>query len=266
MLKQVFNLLSTGSYPLARESVTAAAEDASLFTFADEGGREHALYAIAEASARYLVAKCVTKSAGSDVVLMGCDCQLSHNQFVFERPERGHHQKTVFRFETESKIMNKNTFTFTGDRWEDYADEHILLMRENVEMLPITYEMVKVTKNPDDDETVLLLHEVIFMSDYVDTAAGRKATDEILKGFGYEGLDDFVAQTSDGATDDWVRKPDGTVDLDKSPSYIIDLPLLASLICEHHEDGIAMTEAKALAEVERMTGRTFPCTGCFTKD
>lgn len=150
--------------------------------------------------------------------------------------------------------MSFNNLNCGMGPWEDFADEHCLLMRANNEVCPDSFEMVKVTWN-EDRETVSLLHEVIFIDDYLH-ASGRKTVDEILKGFGYADLDDLVEQTSD-SYDDWVRNPDGSVNVAQSPSYVVDLRLLASLICESHDGGIVMTEEEALSEIKRITGEAF---------
>ena len=51
--------------------------------------------------------------------------------------------------------------------------------------------------------------------------------EELVKLYGYSGLDDFVQQTV--ATNEFVLKADGTIDRENSPSWILEYGLLAEM-------------------------------------
>lgn len=135
-----------------------------------------------------------------------------------------------------------NTTPITG-QWEDYADEHILFLRALNDVAPDSFEYIKVVRDPMDRHTCLFSHGAIYIDDYL-TEPGLEHLKEILRGFDYRDIDDFVYQTQ-GSKDGWLYLENGEVDRVNSPGYIVDLCLLASLICESREDGIPMTEDEA---------------------
>ena len=51
--------------------------------------------------------------------------------------------------------------------------------------------------------------------------------DELVRFYGYDGLDDFVKQTS--PSDEFVTREDGSLDREKSPAWILEYPLLAEM-------------------------------------
>lgn len=130
--------------------------------------------------------------------------------------------------------------------WQDYADEHILFLRAINEANPSAFEYVKVIRDVDREQC-LFSHGVVFVDDYL-SDAGRGWLEEILKGFGYNGLDGFVEDVAGGRAG-WLYLPNGEVDRVDSPGYIIDIRLLASLLVESMDDSIPMPEADAVAMV-----------------
>lgn len=136
--------------------------------------------------------------------------------------------------------------------WEDYADEHVLYLRPaDSETDPSAFECVKVTGC--ENGFVEFLHTVIFIEDYLATYDTHQSRlDGILSGFGYGGLDDLVRETAVEKLE-LKYKADGSIDRWNSPGYVVDLRLLASLICESRE-GELMPADLAAAEVLRLTG------------
>lgn len=131
-------------------------------------------------------------------------------------------------------------------QWESCCDERLVLGRCAADWS--TFEFIKVTD--ESDGCVKVLHEIIFPDDYpVD------ALDDILSGFGYDSLDDFVKKNA--TSDEWLYLPDGSLDRENSPAYIIDWAQLAYLICEYHDDGIPMDKKSAAALLLRYTGETW---------
>lgn len=138
-----------------------------------------------------------------------------------------------------------------GIEWADYADEHVLLLRPLNPINPNAFECVKVTAG--DGGGVRFLHDVIYLDDYLEEhRAAPERLDDILSGFGYKGLDGFVDQNAPGHTN-FERMEKETLDRSNDPAYIIDLPLLASLICESRE-GEPMAADQASRLVQRITG------------
>lgn len=152
-------------------------------------------------------------------------------------------------------------YIFTNTQWQDYADEHILLLRHNDSLSPSVYECVKAVRDYEDDTCARFSHMAVFIDDYINSESGIAELDRILPGFGYEDLTDFVNQT--GAKQ--FRKPkDASKVLDwirNDPDYVIDMWLLVSLICESHESGILMSAKEALDRTEQLTGLQFQCIG-----
>lgn len=148
--------------------------------------------------------------------------------------------------------MNENLILAKNAEWEDYAAEHILFLRPADSIVaPSAFECVKVTAA--EDGKVEFLHTVIFIDDYLCTYEQDKSRlDNILSGFGYNGLDDLVKQTAT-ETPKLLYKEDGDIDRVNSPGYMVDLRLLASLICESREGELIPAEVAA-AEVGRLTG------------
>lgn len=136
--------------------------------------------------------------------------------------------------------------------WEDYADEHILYLRPaDSEVDPSAFECLRV--NGCKSGLVELLHTVIFVEDYLTTYDRYQSRlDSILSGFGYGGLDDLVCETA-VERPELKYKEDGSIDRWNSPGYVVDLRMLAVLICESKE-GELMPADLAAAEVLRLTG------------
>ena len=166
--------------------------------------------------------------------------------------------------------MNNRILTMLADEWEEYADEHILLMRCVNAFSRTKFEFVHVIKDElcGIPQQVRFRHGVQFMDDIdLENPDSAKWLDEQLNGVGYDGLDDFVQQTSPEKVDLRV-KPDGAPDRYKNPTYIVDMMLLASLLIEVSDDpGIPMPKEEALRLVKSITGKEYkesnPCTTRF---
>lgn len=82
--------------------------------------------------------------------------------------------------------------------------------------------------------------------------------ENILRQYGYEGLDDFVFQLA--TCDDWVYKADGSLDRENSPAYIIDYQLTAEMMFElgalgeYLEDIVFETYEKAERYIHDLVG------------
>ena len=136
--------------------------------------------------------------------------------------------------------------------WEDFADDHILFMRPiDSELNPSAFEGVLV--QPGDFGLVQFRHDVVFVDDFLSTYESDKTfLDGILKGFGYDNLDDFVSQNSPVPIKP-VFKENGDIDRENTPNYIVDIRLLASLIFENR-GGDPIAPALAAELTERLTG------------
>lgn len=146
--------------------------------------------------------------------------------------------------------MNSNTKKTIP--WEDYADEHVLYMRPlDSEVNPSVFEGVLVQRG--DEGMVLFRHDVVFVNDYLTTYEKDKTyLDGILNGFGYKNLDDFVEQNSPVAIKP-IIKENGDIDRVNTPTYIVDIRLLASLIFEGR-GGDAISPELAAELVKSLTG------------
>lgn len=142
--------------------------------------------------------------------------------------------------------------------WEDYADEHVLLMRPLDPVCPCDYECIHAMRDWEDTDCVIVRHEVIFGSDYdFNNKSHIRSLNDLMRNFGYDSFDDFVL--GDREHVNWVYQEDGGKDRVNTPEYIVDYALLCSLICESHSspfaDGsIRMSEKDALAFIEKLTG------------
>lgn len=139
--------------------------------------------------------------------------------------------------------------------WENYADEHILDLRANDPVNPTAYEFIRARSN-HDGRTIEWLHGVVFIDDYLATHAKDPARlDSLLAGFGYYNLDDFVCQCNPNTEALAKRIAIGDIDRANDPDYIIDLPLLASLIAESWCDSEFLPAETAKFEYRRITGK-----------
>lgn len=141
-----------------------------------------------------------------------------------------------------------------NEKYVSYHDERIVLLRPLNCIDPVDFECIKVYSDPNAPGAVRFLHETIYLSDLNFNDEDCIAyLDNLLSGFGYEGLDDFVEQNSPRynlETDPHTGKPDRN----GSPDYVVDMHLLASLILESHEGGILTSAEKADEWVNRLTG------------
>ena len=140
------------------------------------------------------------------------------------------------------RIMTTETNKY-GD-WLDYCDEHIMFVRPLPEIDTGAFECLKVVPHIDEDGTVSMLHEVIFMDDFsLSNSHGTNELNHILQGFGYKDFDDFVRDT----------KGDNTLDSTENNPTSLDLSYLASLICESHDHGLKLSPEDAQLSVQRIT-------------
>lgn len=139
-------------------------------------------------------------------------------------------------------------------KFVSYSDERIVLLRPLNPINPVDFECIKVYSDPNCVGGMRFLHETIYLSDFnFNDEDCVSYLDELLKGFGYDGLDDFVEQNSPYyclELDPRTGKPDRV----GSPDYIVDMQLLASLILESHDGGILTTPEKADEWVKNLTG------------
>lgn len=141
--------------------------------------------------------------------------------------------------------------------WTDYCDEHIMFVRELSDMERRAFECVKVVPHIDDDQTLSMLHEIIFTDDYVFTnSLGEDALNQMLKGFGYQDIDGYVRDMH--GDEGWIYHEDGSVDRNASPSWTVDWAHLASLVCESHDHGLKLTPVDAKHAVQRITHVDIP--------
>lgn len=139
------------------------------------------------------------------------------------------------------------------NKFVSYNDERTLLLRPLNPIDPVDFEYVKVSPDPECIGSARFLHGTVYLSDLDFNDEDHLAyLDTLLGDFGYEGLDDFVEQNSTRYkldTDPRTGKPDRN----KSPDYVVDLALLASLIVESLEGGILTSAAKADDWVDKIT-------------
>lgn len=167
-------------------------------------------------------------------------------------------QAVRMQLDSDVEVLAASTVIVPDDdfaQWQDFADEHILLMRPINPVDPTDFEYIKVSDQAGDPDhlgpgEVFFFHGVISVQDYLEA---ESALNELLNGFGYADLDAFVKENS--PDDNWVYGADGKLDRENSPSYIIDIQLLASLIAESlFYEGIRMPRKKAKELVKRYTG------------
>ena len=141
--------------------------------------------------------------------------------------------------------------------WTDCCDEHVMFVRELSDMEGRAFECLKVVPHMDDDHTLSMLHEVIFTDDFVFTnCLGEDALNQVLRGFGYKDIDDYVRDIS--GDEDWIYHKDGSVDRNASPSWTVDWAHLASLMCESHDHGLKLTPDDAKHTVQRIAHVDIP--------
>lgn len=170
---------------------------------------------------------------------------------------------------------NIRSDSFIPTEWQDYADEHIIEIRALDSGCPSVFEVVAAKRMPEQTRAGMhfccrVFHRVIFIDDYLESItegsrkkyAGYSSLNYILDATGYKDIDDFVKQNA--TSDEWVNNTDGTLDRENSPSYVIDLFLLASIIAEFNlndDNCFVMTEEAALDFVRRKTGKDYKTVG-----
>lgn len=154
--------------------------------------------------------------------------------------------------------------------WDEYADEHILLLRSLDTYLNNKFEYVYVKRDMSKaGDSVGCLHGVIDIRDYLDCPAGLRKLDEVAKAFGHESFDDFVLENNGlspleyDADHGVLFDADGNIDKVNSPRYVVDLAFTASLVVEYGAAGfdgdtaIYMCVDEALDWVYKLTGKTY---------
>ena len=85
---------------------------------------------------------------------------------------------------------------------------------------------------------------------------------EALKDFGYEDVDEFVAEDSPCVVD--IRNEKGEIDRVNSPTYVVDYFHLASLLAENAtsvKEGMLLPAEEAYVLAARITGLDFSGSG-----
>ena len=146
-----------------------------------------------------------------------------------------------------------DTYTTQLGPWEEYADEHILLLRKfsGEESIPVEY--VRAIKDADDPSGVLFSHGVMFVGAINREDAKTAAwLNELAQAYGYCDFDAMAKEYPAG--DDTAKGlPAGKAVADMDPMA------LASMIAESSSGDalIPMTEEKALQLVKAITGKDY---------
>lgn len=146
-----------------------------------------------------------------------------------------------------------DTYTTQLSPWEEYADEHILLLRKFSGEESIPVEFVHVIKDADDQSGVLFSHGVMFVGT-IDREDEKTAEwlNELAQAYGYRDFDAKVKEYPAG--DDTAKVlPVGKAAADMDPMA------LASMIAESSSGDalIPMTEENALQLVKTITGKDY---------
>lgn len=112
--------------------------------------------------------------------------------------------------------MNKNVWHLT----DDDSAQYICYLDPIAGTTGKLFDLIQVTKIPDG---YVISKDVIDIGSY-----SEENIEDILKLYGYEGLDDFVEETSPVKI---PKLPDGTLDKE-SEEYIIDYSLIAEMLFE----------------------------------
>lgn len=146
--------------------------------------------------------------------------------------------------------------------WEEYADEHVLLIRTLDIYNRDLYEYVLARKRGIG--SVECAHGMIDMKDYLNYPAGRRQLDILAQNFEYKDFDDLVLSDIGVSPADYneehgvVMTDDGHIDRVKSSAYIVDMPLVASYIVETFCDNtISMSEEEAVNWVNELAGKNY---------
>jgi len=153
--------------------------------------------------------------------------------------------------------------------WEEYADEHVLLIRTLDQYLNNRFEFVYADSDPHRNtlDTVSCFHGIIDMRDYLDYSGGLKCLDAIARGQGYKNFDDLVLYGLDPKDYDKahgiVLNDDGSINKLESSGYVVDMAYTASIIAEHlwacmdADAPICMSQDEAILWVKNITGKEY---------
>lgn len=153
--------------------------------------------------------------------------------------------------------------------WEEYNDEHILLIRTLDQFQNNRFEYVYANSDPHRYglSQVGCLHGVIDMRDYLDYEGGLEVLDKIARGQDYQNFDDMVLEGL--GLDEYnpahgvVLNSDMSINKAESSAYVVDLPFTASLIVEHlwscmDGDGpMRMSHKEAIRWAKNLTGKEY---------
>lgn len=142
--------------------------------------------------------------------------------------------------------------------WFITDDDCLQCCRPIPEIDPDRYEFVQVNRLPGNENSKALYEiaqAVIDIKNY--------SEEEILGAlnfFGYEDMDDFVFQNA--TSDEWVYLPDGSLDRENSPSYVIDYQLIAEMLfemksLEEYGDRSYISWNEAVERINKITGFDF---------
>lgn len=138
-----------------------------------------------------------------------------------------------------------NMMNLVPGEWESYADEATHYCYVRCLDGGSLYEAVCV-RVADGTDLAHYLHQVFFLEEWSEAALV-----ELLNGFGYASMDEFVKENSPtGADEGFVYKKDGAIDRAASPAWIIDLMYVANLMADAAIDEarlIPVEEANRLA-------------------
>ena len=145
------------------------------------------------------------------------------------------------------------------NNWEDYNDSFVLLLRPTSPVVSNEFEYVVARPAHDIDSANIsgyaVFHGVLFTGEYV-WGVAKKLGDAVLKNCGFDGIEDFVKETMDTDGSDFIRKEDGTLDIDasieKSPSFVVDMKFFAALVINDMTANVSTSSDKIYSAAEAM--------------
>ena len=148
--------------------------------------------------------------------------------------------------------------------WEiTNEDSQLVCIRPLNELSPHDFEFIRIAEEPDDKTHCRFIHSVIFLSDIdFNNLCHLEYLSEALKDFGYEDVDEFVAEDSPCVVD--IRNEKGEIDRVNSPTYMVDYFHLASLLAENAtsvKEGMLLPAEEAYVLAARITGLDFSGSG-----
>lgn len=151
-------------------------------------------------------------------------------------------------------------------QWESYSgnytgtEDFVIGIRPLDTYLNNVFEYVVIRKT--EDGMAAWFHGLVDTRDYLDNPYGLDMLNQIFKSHDYDSFDSFVLEILNGDRTGLEYKPDGTIDIINSASYIVDLPLMsahiaayaAQHICSKHPIEISMPIEDAVEQFKLRTG------------